>query len=45
MPFVKNGAQVTLREALIDLAAKGDVGVGGFVELDVDGRVHSLTDR
>jgi len=39
VPFLKNGTQVTLREALIDLAAKGDVGAGGFVELDVDGHV------
>jgi predicted Zn-dependent peptidase len=34
-----DGVKVTLRQALIDLAAKGDVGAGGFVELDVDGRV------
>lgn len=38
-PFMKDGAQVTLRQALEDLAAKGDVGSGGFVELDVDGHV------
>src|SRR3569833_409292 len=34
-----DGASVPLRQALIDLAARGDVGAGGFVELDVDGRV------
>ncbi|MEO6776239.1 MAG: pitrilysin family protein [Kofleriaceae bacterium] len=39
VPYVKHGAQVTLRQALIDLAATGDVGAGGFVELDVDARV------
>ncbi|MEP6865724.1 MAG: pitrilysin family protein [Deltaproteobacteria bacterium] len=39
VPLLKDGTQVTLRQALIDLAAKGDVGAGGFVELDVDGRV------
>ncbi len=38
-PLMKDGAQVTLRQALKDLAAKGDVGPGGFVELDVDGHV------
>jgi zinc protease len=39
VPYLKNGVQLTLREALKDLAAKGDVGPGGLVELDVDGRV------
>ena len=39
VPFMKDGTQVTLRQALRDLAAKGDVGTGGFVELDVDGHV------
>lgn len=40
-PYLKDGAPVTLRQALQDLAAKGDVGAGGFVELDVDGKpVH-----
>lgn len=38
-PYEVNGKQVTLREALQQLAQKGDVGAGGFVELDVDGRV------
>ena len=39
VPLMKDGAQVTLRQALADLAAKGDVGKGGLVELDVDGHV------
>jgi predicted Zn-dependent peptidase len=39
VPYMKAGAQLTLRQALADLAAKGDVGAGGLVELDVDGRV------
>jgi zinc protease len=39
VPYMKNGVQVTLRQALQDLAAKGDVGAGSFVELDVDGHV------
>jgi zinc protease len=39
VPYLKNGTQVTLREALVDLAAKGDVGPGGLVELDADGHV------
>jgi predicted Zn-dependent peptidase len=37
-PYEVNGKQVTLREALQDIAQKGTVGTGGFVELDVDGR-------
>ncbi len=37
-PFMKDGKAVTLREALIDLARRGDVGAGGFVELDPDGK-------
>jgi predicted Zn-dependent peptidase len=32
-----SGARPTLREALADLAARGDVGDGGLVELDADG--------
>jgi len=32
------GHQLTLREALADLAKRGDVGPGGLVELDVDGK-------
>jgi hypothetical protein len=39
VPYLKDGRQVTLREALADLAARGDVGAGGLVELDADGRV------
>jgi hypothetical protein len=35
--YAKDGKQLTLREALADLAARGDVGSGGLVELDVDG--------
>jgi predicted Zn-dependent peptidase len=38
LPYEKDGKQLTLREALQDLAARGDVGRGGFVELDVDGK-------
>ncbi len=37
VPYMKDGKHLTLREALADLAARGDVGQGGFVELDVDG--------
>jgi len=39
VPYMKDGHQVTLREALTDLAARGDVGAGGLVELDADGRL------
>ena len=39
LPYEKAGMQLTLREALTDLAQRGDVGGGGLVELDVDGRV------
>jgi zinc protease len=39
VPYVNHGAQLTLREALTALAARGDVGPGGLVELDADGRV------
>jgi predicted Zn-dependent peptidase len=38
VPLMKNGTQITLREALVDLAASGHVGTGGLVELDVDGQ-------
>ncbi len=38
VPYLEHGAPVTLRQALKELAASGDVGAGGFVELDVDGR-------
>ena len=37
--LMKGDKQVTLREALVDLAKRGDVGAGGLVELDVDGKV------
>jgi predicted Zn-dependent peptidase len=37
-PYLKDGKQLTLREALVELAARGDVGTGGLVELDRDGR-------
>jgi len=37
LPYEKDGKQLTLREALVDLAKSGDVGAGGLVELDVDG--------
>jgi zinc protease len=37
LPYTKDGKQLTLREALADLAKRGDVGTGGLVELDVDG--------
>ncbi|MBA3501181.1 MAG: insulinase family protein [Myxococcota bacterium] len=38
VPYMKDGKQLTLREALSDLAQRGDVGTGGFIELDTDGR-------
>jgi predicted Zn-dependent peptidase len=37
-PYEKEGKQLTLREALVDLAKTGNVGPGGLVELDVDGK-------
>ena len=37
VPYLKDGKQLTLREALTDLAARGDVGQGGLVELTTDG--------
>jgi predicted Zn-dependent peptidase len=39
VPYEKDGQQLTLRQALADLAARGEVGKGGLVELDPDGRV------
>ena len=39
VPYLKAGVQLTLREALAELAAGGGVGGGGLVELDSDGRV------
>jgi hypothetical protein len=38
VPYVNSAGQVSLREALADLAVRGDVGSGGLVELDTDGR-------
>jgi zinc protease len=38
VPLVEDGAPRTLRQALIALAARGDVGDGGFIELDTDAR-------
>jgi zinc protease len=35
--YEKDGKPGTLRDALVDLSKRGDVGAGGFVELDVDG--------
>jgi zinc protease len=40
LPLEKDGKQLTLREALAELAKSGDVGAGGLVELDVDGNVQ-----
>ena len=37
LPYQKDGKQLTLREALNELAKTGDLGTGGLVELDVDG--------
>ncbi|HEY4242717.1 MAG TPA: pitrilysin family protein [Kofleriaceae bacterium] len=37
VPYTKDGQQLTLRQALDDLAKRGDVGKGGLVELDVEG--------
>jgi zinc protease len=41
-PYTKDGKQLTLREALAELAARGDVGSGGLVELDTDGHRVNL---
>ncbi len=38
VPLTKDGKPLTLRDALTDLAARGDVGQGGLMELDTDGR-------
>ncbi|HEY4057887.1 MAG TPA: pitrilysin family protein [Kofleriaceae bacterium] len=38
VPYEKDGKPQTLRAALMELAARGDVGAGGFVELDTDGK-------
>ena len=37
VPYEKDGKQLTLREALTEIATRGDVGQGGLVELDTDG--------
>jgi zinc protease len=37
-PYEKDGKQLTLREALQELAKSSSVGPGGLVELDVDGK-------
>jgi zinc protease len=42
-PYEVDGRQLTLREALQKLADKGDVGAGGLVELDVDGKPIAKT--
>jgi predicted Zn-dependent peptidase len=39
VPMMKDGQQLTLRQALTDLAARGDVGGGGLVTLDADAMV------
>lgn len=36
------GVRPTLRDALVELAARGDVGGGGLIELDSDGRPLAL---
>jgi len=41
LPYAPDGVQLTLRDALATLAARGDVGDGGLVELDTDGRPAS----
>jgi zinc protease len=38
VPYMKDGQQLTLREALADIAARGEVGPGGLVELDPDAK-------
>ncbi|MDX2092113.1 MAG: pitrilysin family protein [Kofleriaceae bacterium] len=37
VPYEKDGKQLTLREALSDLAVRAELGQGGLVELDADG--------
>jgi predicted Zn-dependent peptidase len=37
-PYLKDGVQLTLRQALAELAAAGTLGEGALVELDLDGR-------
>ncbi|MBP6837225.1 MAG: insulinase family protein [Kofleriaceae bacterium] len=38
VPLMKDGKQLTLREALADLVARGELGRGALVTLDADGR-------
>jgi len=38
VPYLVNGKQATLREALAELATSGRVGTGSLVELDTDGK-------
>ena len=38
VPYTKDGRQLTLREALTEIATRGDVGQGGLIELDTDGK-------
>ena len=38
VPYTKDGKELTLREALEDLAKRGDVGAGGLIELNTDGQ-------
>ncbi len=38
VPYLKDGNQLTLRQALTELATRGDVGAGGLIELDTDGK-------
>lgn len=40
-PYLKDGKQLTLREALQELVTRGDLGPGGLVELDRDGKPKS----
>jgi zinc protease len=39
VPYMKDGQQLNLRQALTDLAARGDVGGGGLVQLDADAQL------
>jgi predicted Zn-dependent peptidase len=39
VPHMSHGKPLSLREALRELAMRGDVGRGGLIELDTDGRV------
>jgi zinc protease len=37
IPYLADGRPLTLRQALVSLAQRGDLGPGGLVELDTDG--------